>query len=268
MEKAKLLHETAEIALTEIKRYFEPRLMEALSLRRVTAPLYLPVGSPLLDKRHPGAQIYLPGSRREVEIVGSLNVWLRGQLRRYDIAPGFGVFTIMNALRPEMPDNSTSSPHIAAWAWQQAVDRQELTEKHIVETAKKVHQLVSATEKMVLTLFHHMSATIDKELRVVNEKQLAELYPDLNEERRLYEHMHPDNRDNDTDVPPVLLLIRECDDLKALGELWTWNLLLRRPVMIADIAAWDADHVAGPSVGGNIYRGMLALQILQQDKLI
>ena len=77
-----------------------------------------------------------------------------------------------------------------------------------------------------------------------------------------------DNRDNDTDVPPVLLLIRECDDLKALGELWTWNRLLRRPVMIADIAAWDADHVAGPSVGGNIYRGMLALQILQQDKLI
>ena len=113
-----------------------------------------------------------------------------------------------------------------------------------------------------------MSATIDKELRVVNEKQLGELYPDLNEERRLYEHMHPDNRDNDTDVPPVLLLIRECDDLKALGELWTWNRLLRRPVMIADIAAWDADHVAGPSVGGNIYRGMLALQILQQDKLI
>ena len=38
--------------------------------------------------------------------------------------------------------------------------------------------------------------------------------------------------------------------------------------MIADIAAWDADHVAGPSVGGNIYRGMLALQILQQNKLI
>ena len=37
-----LLHETAEIALTEIKRFLEPRLMEEFQLRRVSAPMYLP----------------------------------------------------------------------------------------------------------------------------------------------------------------------------------------------------------------------------------
>ena len=53
--KPRLLHETAEIALTEIKRFLEPRLTETLSLRRVTAPMYLPTDSPLIDRRFPGA---------------------------------------------------------------------------------------------------------------------------------------------------------------------------------------------------------------------
>lgn len=268
MEKAKLLHETAEIALTEIKRFLEPGLMETLSLRRVTAPLFLPVGSELLDKRHPGVIIHLEGAHEDVEIVGSLDVWLRGQLRRYDTAPGFGVFTIMNAIRPEMPYNSTTSPHMAAWAWQQAVEPDRLTEKYIIEVAKKLHQLTVDTEKMVLALFPHMQPTIDKELRVVHDEQLAALYPEMNEGRRLYEHMHPRSADGNESVAPMLLMIRKQAGLAAIGEMWTWNRLLRRPVMIADIAAWYADTVAGPSVGGNIYRGTLAIQILQQDKLI
>ena len=46
--KPRLLRETAEIALTEIKRFIEPRLSEDFSLRRVSAPMFLPVGSELL----------------------------------------------------------------------------------------------------------------------------------------------------------------------------------------------------------------------------
>ena len=69
--------------------------------------------------------------------VSSLDVWLRSQLSRYDIASGFGVFTIMNAIRPELPVNSTSSPHIAAWAWQQAVEPHEADCTALVDSAKK-----------------------------------------------------------------------------------------------------------------------------------
>ena len=106
--KPRLLRETAEIALSEIKRFIEPKLIDEFSLRRVSAPLFLPVGSPLLDSRNPGVRITLPSMSGEVEIVGSLDVWLRGQLSRYDIAPGFGVYTVMNAIRPSMPCNAVS----------------------------------------------------------------------------------------------------------------------------------------------------------------
>lgn len=268
--KPRLLHETAEIALTEIKRFLEPRLTEILSLRRVTAPMYLPTDSPLLDRRFPGAVIRLKGADQTVEIVGSLDVWLRGQLARYDIAPGFGVYTIMNALRPDLPENSTSAPHIAAWAWQQAVDTVDGGEKLLATYARKLHHLLVDTEKMVVNLFPHMHPTLGKELKIIHETQLAEMYPEQTPERSLYRHMHPGKHQPDeTDNPaPIFLLIRDPHPLLALGEIWTWNRILGKPVCIADIASWPADRIAGPSVGGNIYRGTLALQILQQDKML
>ena len=92
MFKPRLLRETAEIALTEIKRHIEPKRTEQFSVRRVSAPLYLPVASGLND---PGEAVRftMPSTGEEVEIVRGLNRWLRSQLIRYDIAPGFGVFT-------------------------------------------------------------------------------------------------------------------------------------------------------------------------------
>ena len=268
--KPQLLHETAEIAFTEIKRYLEPRLVESLSLRRVTAPMYLPTDSPLLDGRYPGAIIRLPGANQTVEIVGSLDVWLRGQLSRYDIAPGFGVYTIMNALRTELPCNRVSSPHVAAWSWQQAVDTSDLTEKRLVAMAKTLHKLITDTEKQILALFPHMSPTLDKELRIAYETRLADLYPDHGEDRMLYEYLHPKRGGADSESPrsPVLLLVRDSAPLKVYGEIWVWNRILGKPVRIADLAAWNGDRVAAPSIGGNIFRGPLALQILQQDCLL
>ena len=268
--KPRLLHETAEIALTEIKRFLEPRLTEKLSLRRVTAPLYLPTDSPLLDHRFPGAVIRLKGSDQTVEIVGSLDVWLRGQLTRYDIAPGFGVFTIMNALRPDLPENSTSAPHIAAWAWQQAIDTHDIGEKLLAAYARKLHHMFIETEKMVINLFPHMHPTLSKEIKIIHQTQLSEIYPGNTVERSLYEHMCPDkHQKEETDSPPPLfLLIQNPQPLLALGEIWAWNKILGKPIRIADIGSWQTDRIAGASVGGNIYRGTLALQILQQDKLI
>lgn len=268
--KPKLLRETAEIAFTEIKGYLEPRLVERLSLRRVTAPMYLPTDSPLLDRRFPGAVIRLPGANQTVEIVGSLDVWLRGQLARYDTAPGFGVYAIMNALRPELPCNRVSSPHVAAWAWQQAVDPSDLTEKRLVAMAKTLHQLIVDTEKRILTLFPHMSPTLEKEMRITYEARLAELYPGHEGERVLYEYLHPGRQgsDGESSRSPVVLLLRDMAPFKAYGEIWAWNRILGKPVRMADLAAWGRDSVAGASIGGNIYRGQLSLQVLQQDSLL
>ena len=272
--KPRLLRETAEIALAEIKRFIEPSLIDEFSLRRVSAPLYLPVGLPLLDVRHPGVRIKLPGVDGEVEIVGSLDVWLRGQLTRYDIAPGFGVFTVMNAIRPQLPVNVVTSPHITTWAWQQAVKCDDCNVENLVSAGQRLYAIMVKAEKMILEKFPHLSATLHKHLEAVDEAALERQFPNHTREQQIYGYLHPEGKlRTDRRAPEgkhcAAMFITRCAGARNTeGEIWVWNRILNRPVCLTELALWNADNVAGCSLGGNVFRDQLALQLLHQNRLL
>ena len=263
-----LLPETAEIALTEIKRYIEPRLMDEFQLRRVSAPMFLPAGSPLIDRRYHGAKVHLDGTNTEVEIVASLDIWLRSCLRRFDTAPGFGVFTIMNAMRPDIVPSPTTGVHVAAWSWQQAIRSDETTENTLVGSANRLYAQLLATEQHIIELFPHMHPTLHKSLDILTDDTLEKMMPLNSRERRIYEYLHPKR-----DIKPgdrhcaALFLCRGKGSNLAEGEMWVWNRRANRPLQIADIGLWHADSIAPASVGGNVYRHQLAMQLLHQDEI-
>ena len=254
MFKPRLLRETAEIALTEIKRHIEPKMTEEFSLRRVSAPLYLPVASGLND---PGEAVRftMPSTGEEVEIVRGLNRWLRSQLIRYDIAPGFGVFTVMNALRPDQPETATTSPHLGAWAWQQVVDPDHAGIDHLAATGKRLYTLLQQTEEMILQRFPHLERTLPQRFVVVEESELTARQPDASTDRRTYEYLHEHpNR--------ALLLVDE----RLRSRLSVWNPVVGCPLPVAEISI-DLSRPVG-SIGGNILRDQLAMQILHQPHLL
>lgn len=254
MFKPRLLRETAEIALTEIKRAIEPKMAEEFSLRRVSAPLYLPVASGLND---PGEAVrfVMPSSGEEVEIVRGLNRWLRSQLIRYDIAPGFGVFTVMNALRPDTVETATTSPHLGAWAWQQVVDPDHSDFDHLAATGKRIYTLFQQTEEIILELFPHLDQTLPQRFMVIEEKELLLRNPDATPDRREYEYLH--------DHPGrAILLINE----HLASRIIVWNKVVGCPIPLAEISI-DLGKPVG-SIGGNILRDQLAMQILHQPHLL
>lgn len=254
MFKPRLLRETAEIALTEMKRFIEPRLAEEFSLRRVSAPLYLPAASGLND---PGevVRFVLPSTGEEVEIVRGLNRWLRSQLMRYDIAPGFGVFTVMNALRPDQAETATTSPHLGAWAWQQVVDPEHADIDHLASTGKHQYNLLQQTEEMILERFPHLERTLPQRLVVMEEAELADRNPDASPDRREYEYLH--------DHPNRAILL--VDD-RLRSRVIVWNTVVGCPLTIAETSI-DLGSPIG-SIGGNILRDQLAMQILHQPHLL
>lgn len=254
MFKPRLLRETAEIALTEIKRQIEPRIAEEFSLRRVSAPLYLPVSSGLND---PGEAVRfaLPSTGEEVEIVRGLNQWLRAQLVRYDIAPGFGVFTVMNALRPDLVETATTSPHLGTWAWQQVVDPGHSGIDHLTATGKRLYNLLQQTEEMILERFPHLERTLPQRFVVLDEAELAGDNPDASSDRREYEYLHEHpNR--------AILLVNE----HLSSRIAVWNPVVRCPLVIAETSI-DLNRPVG-SIGGNILRDQFAMQILHQPHLL
>lgn len=270
MFKPRLLRETAEIALTEIKRFIEPRMVEEFSLRRVSAPLYLPVSSGLND---PGdaVRFTLPSTREEVEIVRGLDRWLRSQLVRYDIAPGFGVFTVMNAIRPDVTETATGAPHIGAWAWQQAINPDDANLELLSAVGKRLYTILQKTEEMILERFPHLKATLPQRYTVITRQQIAEENPGASPERQAYEYLHRHtNR--------AVFII----DDNLTGTLMVWNPVSRCALSLADIAcannpykvnigerpAVNAGDSPVTSVGGTLYRDQLAMQILHQPHLL
>jgi len=282
MFKPRLLRETAEIALTEIKRFIEPKIAEEFSLRRVSAPLYLSRESGLND---PGETVSfrLPHSGGEMEIVRGLDRWLRSQLVRYDIAPGFGVFTVMNALRPEAEDSAISSPHVGAWAWQQVIAPSHADEERLEAVSKRLYAMLRECEGMILSRFPHLSATLPERLKPIGIQELRDKYPGMDDRRAEYLYLR-DNPDRAVQV------IRDSsvnddgavsggsgdgvgvmnsgveDDCLVTSTILVWNTVVGLPLAIASTGI--NLHIPVGSIGGTIYRDQLAMQILHQPHLL
>ena len=103
--KQKLLPETTEIAIKSIKDNFQVGLAEALNLRRITAPLFVLSGTGLNDDlngtERPVSFPVASMNDQKAEVVHSLAKWKRVKLQAYDIAPGYGLYTDMNAIRAD-----------------------------------------------------------------------------------------------------------------------------------------------------------------------
>ncbi|MCM1072151.1 MAG: hypothetical protein NC210_10345 [[Clostridium] fimetarium] len=258
MYKPRLLRETAEIALTEVKRFLEPRLAEEFGLRRVSAPLYFPAGKGLNGSGEP-VTFTLPSSGEKMEIATGLDPWLRTQLDRYDIAPGFGVFTVMTALRPWVPENATRSPQTSAWAWQQAIEPESVAAETLVAKGTEVYRILEAAEEMILERFPHLTRTLPAGPRTVAAAEIARRREGAAPERLEYEYL----REHHSEA----LLVT--DDGGLSGRLVIWNDAVGYPVTLADVEVRGAESEGGrASAGGNIYRDQLALQILHQAELL
>lgn len=234
--RPRLLRETAEIALTEIKRFIEPRLADEFSLRRVSAPLLLPKGSPLNDP-YPAASFFHPATGKEMEIVTGLDRWLISQLAAYDIAPGFGVFTVMNAVRPMEPEDDLHSPHISGWSWQQTLEKGDISPQKLHLAAKSVYKVLTETEDMIIGKFPHLNPTLAPRL-----------------ERGGFSDCSPKRR----------AIFAEATEGKMRGNIIVWNYIHEQPFSIAEISISEKPA----AIGGTIYRDLFALQILHQPKLL
>ena len=118
----RLLPETTEVAIKTIKDSFQKKLSAALHLRRVTAPLFVLAGTGVNDDlngtEHPVAFTIDAMGGKRAEVVHSLAKWKRIKLGAYGIAPGYGIYTDMNAIRTFEDLDNMHSLYVDQWDWE------------------------------------------------------------------------------------------------------------------------------------------------------
>ena len=181
--KQKLLPETTELAIKMIKGDFQKKLSEALGLRRVTAPLFVLSGTGLNDDLN-GVEraVTFPVKDlgdRKAEVVHSLAKWKRVKLGAYDIAPGYGIYTDMNAIRADEELDNLHSLYVDQWDWEKTIREEDRNLDFLKDTVRKIYKAMKETERKVFERFPHITPRLPEEITFIHSEELRREYPDL-----------------------------------------------------------------------------------------
>jgi len=146
-----------EIAIKAVKDMFQSNLSAQLSLLRVTAPMVVLSGTGLNDD--------LNGVERPVrfpvkslgdakaEVVHSLAKWKRVKLAEMHVGPGRGIYTDMNALRPDEDLDNIHSIYVDQWDWEKVIRPQDRTVEFLQKTVRGIYSAVKVTENKLFVDF-------------------------------------------------------------------------------------------------------------------
>jgi aspartate--ammonia ligase len=187
--KSTLSIRETEKAIKEIKDYFEYTLAWNLNLQRVSAPLFVRKGSGINDdlngiERKVTFQIK-DDNDADAEVVFSLAKWKRMVLADYGFGPGEGLYTDMNAIRPDEESlDNLHSLYVDQWDWERVVTVEQRNLDFLKSIVRKIYNTVCETEKRICNLYPQIKPCLPKDIQFVHTEELLEMYPDLNPRQR------------------------------------------------------------------------------------
>lgn len=172
-----------EKAIKLIKDFFQVNLAEALSLRRVTAPLFVRAGTGINDDltgvERPISFAIKNINNTQAEIVQSLAKWKRLTLASLKIGQGEGIYTDMNAIRPDEALDSLHSLYVDQWDWERVMSEEERNLDFLKDIVRKIYLVLKKTESFIHSHYPEIQPILPEEIRFIHSLELEERYPDL-----------------------------------------------------------------------------------------
>lgn len=177
-----------ERAIKLVKDTFERELSGALRLSRVTSPLFVPRGSGINDdlngiERPVRFQVGNLGNR-EMEIVQSLAKWKRMALSDYGVQPGSGLYTDMNAIRPDDDIDAIHSIYVDQWDWEKVITDKERNLAFLKDIVNEIYSAIRRTEFLVHETYSGLEPTLPENITFIFSEDAEKRYPELTPQQR------------------------------------------------------------------------------------
>ncbi len=175
-------------AIKKIKDFFQQELAYGLSLRRVSAPLFVLPETGLNDNLngHERTVKFTLSDMREanVEVVQSLAKWKRMALGKYAIPAGHGIYTDMNAIRRDEELDNLHSIYVDQWDWEKVITKEQRTEQYLEETVITIYNAIKNLGDYVNRLYRGLQTEIPNEIYFVTAQELEDRWPDKTPKER------------------------------------------------------------------------------------
>lgn len=175
----------------KLKEAFQTNLAFELNLTRVTAPLFVRKGTGINDdlngvERPVEFQVGNMGNE-EIQVVQSLAKWKRLALADLQFAPGEGIYTDMNAIRPDDPVDSTHSIYVDQWDWEVAIAEEDRNLAYLQATVRTIYDVIRRTERFIAHEYDEIEPYLPESIHFVHAEELRQGYPDLTPKEREYQ---------------------------------------------------------------------------------
>lgn len=177
-----------EQGIKKIKSFFQINLATGLRLRRVTGPLFVLRGLGINDD--------LSGTERPVsfpikdldgqvaEVVHSLAKWKRLTLAEYDIKPGYGIYTDMNAIRADEELDNLHSLYVDQWDWERVITAEDRNLDFLYDIVNRIYAAMLRTEFLVTEAYPEIKPFLPEKISFIHAEELRRLYPDKTPKER------------------------------------------------------------------------------------
>lgn len=177
-----------EKAIKLVKDTFQQNLSSELKLRRVTAPLFVLKGTGINDdlngvERKVAFPIRDMGDS-EAEVVNSLAKWKRMALADYEIEPGYGIYTDMNAIRPDEELDNIHSLYVDQWDWELVINKEDRTLEYLKFIVRKIYEALKRTEFTIYENYPVLKPILPDEITFIHSEELQIKYPKLTPKER------------------------------------------------------------------------------------
>jgi aspartate--ammonia ligase len=186
--KAHLTLRETEVAIKNLKDYFEKTLSERLNLTRVSAPLFVKPETGLNDNLN-GVEGPVSFKARDVgdstiEIVHSLAKWKRWSLYRYGFNAGEGLYTDMNAIRKDEDLSNIHSIYVDQWDWEKVISREQRTKDTLRQVVETIYSTFKSTEEHIVGQYPQLGKLLPENIHFVTTQELEDQYPELSPKDR------------------------------------------------------------------------------------
>ena len=180
--------ENTEKAIKAVKDMFQDNLSAQLALLRVTAPMVVLSGTGLNDDLN-GVErpVNFPikdMNEQRAEVVHSLAKWKRIKLAQMNVQPGRGIYTDMNALRPDEELDNIHSIYVDQWDWERVITKEQRNLEYLKKVVRRIYEAIKVTENKLYVEFPQIEPMLPEDIFFIHSEQLLLQYPNLTPKER------------------------------------------------------------------------------------
>lgn len=180
--------ENTEKAIKAVKDMFQDNLSAQLALLRVTAPMVVLSGTGLNDDlngvERPVAFPIKDMAEQKAEVVHSLAKWKRIKLAQMGVQPGRGIYTDMNALRPDEELDNIHSIYVDQWDWEKVISKEQRNLAFLKKIVRRIYEAIKVTENKLYVEFPQIKPMLPEDIFFIHSEELLRQYPNLSPKER------------------------------------------------------------------------------------